>query len=225
MKKTVFLFFYVSVLFSAVWAQSPYEGIVKRNAFDLTAKTFILPPIPTLPLADVYLTGIGRKDKVYTAYMVLKDKTETKFLSLREGEGQHEVKVTKITRDGVSILHKDLPQELTFEQNGFPTIITKAASKSQPKEKGGRSERGRSSDSSKKAVKAPSRPSSPQVVTVPSRRPKIDPKIIEKGLEYLSKTEDSAKREYLLKRLESLQSGQHKTKSDDEWRKSRERGR
>ena len=75
----------------------------------------------------------------------------------------------------------------------------------------------------------------PQVVTVPSRRPKIDPRIIEKGLEYLSKTEDNEKREYLLKRLESLQSGQSKIKSDidsnerrrqyDEWRKSRENGR
>jgi hypothetical protein len=67
------------------------------------------------------------------------------------------------------------------------------------------------------------------VVTVPSRRPKVDPRIIEKGLEYLSKMEDGERKESMLKRIESLQSGQGKIKSDidrnerrrqyDEWRK------
>ena len=125
---------------------------------------------------------------------------------------------------------------LTFKQNSLPSFVAKATTKQNTKEKREeRGERGRSSSSSQRASKAPSRPSEPQVVTVPSRRPKIDPRIIEKGLEYLSKTEDNEKREYLLKRLESLQSGQSKIKSDidsnerrrqyDEWRKSRERGR
>ena len=70
---------------------------------------------------------------------------------------------------------------------------------------------------------------------VPSRRPQIDPRIIEKGLEYISRIDDQEKREYITKRLESLQSGQHKIKSDidqnerrrqyDEWRKRREAGK
>ena len=55
------------------------------------------------------------------------------------------------------------------------------------------------------------------------------------GLENLNKTENNEKKEYLLKRLESLQLGQSKIKSNidtnerrrqyDEWRKSREKGR
>ena len=50
----------------------------------------------------------------------------------------------------------------------------------------------------------------PAVVTVPSRRPKVDPRIIQKGLEYIDKIEDKEKREYILNRLERLQSGQEK---------------
>ena len=60
----------------------------------------------------------------------------------------------------------------------------------------------------KKKRKALRAPSKPQVVTVPSRRSQVDPRIIEKGLEYLSKMEDGEKRDYLLKRMESIQSGE-----------------
>ena len=230
------IFVLLSVL--TVFGENPYHGIVERNGFELTADnpTHILPPISTLFLADVYLTGIARKDKTYTAYMVIKDKTQNKFLGLREGEKKDGVEVMKIMKDTVFISYNGILQELTFKQNSLPSLVTKAATKQKTKDKREEhGERGRSSSSSQRASKAPSRPSEPQVVTVPSRRSQIDRRIIEKGLEYLSKTEDSEKREYLLKRLESLQSGQHKIKSDidtnerrrqyDEWRKSRERGR
>ena len=116
-------------------------------------------------------------------------------------------------KDTVFISYNGILQELTFKQNGLPSFVARATIKPNAKDKREeRGERGRSSSSSQRASKAPSRPSEPQVVTVPSRRSQIDPRIIEKGLEYLSKTEDSEKREYLLKRLESLQSGQHKIK-------------
>ena len=165
-----------------------------------------------------------------------KDKTQNKFLGLGEGEKKDGVEVMKIMKDTVFISYNGILQELTFKQNSLPSLVTKAATKQKTKDKREEhGERGRSSSSSQRASKAPSRPSEPQVVTVPSRRPQIDPRIIEKGLEYLSKTEDNEKREYLLKRLESLQSGQSKIKSDidnnerrrqhDEWRKSREKGR
>ena len=85
--------------------------------------------------------------------------------------------------------------------------------------------------SSKKEDKKPD-PVKAHVVQVPSRKPKVDPRVIEKGLEYLSKMEEGEKRDYLLKRVESLQSGQHQIKSNidqnerrrqyDEWRKRRE---
>ncbi len=240
MKKTVFLFFCVCtgfLSFSTVWAESPYEGIVKRNAFNLTSekRVPVLPPAH-LVLTDVYLTGVARKAKIYTAYMAIKGTTQNKFLGLKEGQQKDGIEVIKITKDTVFISRNGTLQELTFKQNSFPSTVTKISTKSNTKDKREeRGERGRSTSSSQKAAKAPSRALGPQVVTVPSRRPKIDPRIIEKGLEYLSKTEDNEKREYLLKRLESLQSGQSKIKSDidsnerrrqyDEWRKSRENGR
>jgi len=229
----------VFILLSAltVFGESPYDQIAKRNAFDLTEKKLspILPPVH-LVLTDVYLTGIVQKAKIYTAYMAIKGTTQNKFLGLKEGQQKDGIEVIKITKDTVFISRNGILQELTFKQNSLPSTVTKISTKSNTKDKREeRGERGRSTNSSQKAVKAPSRALGPQVVTVPSRRPKVDPRIIEKGLEYLSKTEDKGKREYLLKRLESLQSGQSKIKSDidsnerrrqyDEWRKSRERGR
>ena len=216
MKKTVFLFFCVCagfLSFSTVWGESSYGGIVERNAFDLTSekKIPILPPVFTLPLTDVYLTGIARKDKVYTAYMAIKVKTQNKFLGLREGEKKDGVEVVKIMRDTVLISYNGILQELTFKQNSLPSFVAKATPKQKTKDKREeRGERGRSSSRPQTATNAPSRASGPQVVTVPSRRPKIDPRIIERGLEYLSKTEDNEKREYLLKRLESLQNRENR---------------
>ena len=190
-------FIFLSVL--TVFGENPYHGIIERNGFELTAEkpTQILPPIATLPLTDVYLTGIDRKDKIYTAYMVIKDKTQNKFLGLREGEKKDEVEVMKIMKDTVFISHNGILQELTFKQNSLPSIVTKVSTKSNTKDK---REHGRSSSSSQKAAKAPSRPSSPQVVTVPSRRPQIDPRLLNS-----SGNSDERRRRY------------------DEWRKSRER--
>ena len=167
------VFIFLSVL--TVFGETPYDGIVKRNGFDLTGEkpTQVLPPIATLPLADIYLTGIARKDKIYIAYMVIKDKTQNKFLGLREGGKKDGVEVMKIIKDTVFISYNGILQELTFKQNSFPSLITKNTQDKREE----RRDRGRSSSSSQKAVKAPSRPSGPQVVTVPSRRPKIDSRL------------------------------------------------
>jgi hypothetical protein len=130
--------------------------------------------------------------------MVIKDKTQNKFLGLRVGEEKDGVEVVKIMKDTVFISYNGILQELTFKQNSFPSVVTKVATKPNTKEK--RGERGRSSSSSQRAVKAPSRPSGPQVVTVPSRRPQIDPRLLDS-----SGNSDERRRRY------------------DEWRKSRER--
>jgi hypothetical protein len=193
-------FIFLSVL--TVFGDNPYSGIVERNAFELTAEkpTQVLPPIATLPLTSVYLTGIARKDKIYTAYMAIKDKTQNKFLGLREGEKKDEVEVVKIMRDTVFISYNGVLQELTFKQNSFPSIVTKVAAKPNTKDK--RGERGRSSGSSQRTVKAPSRASGPQVVTVPSRRPQIDPRLLNN-----SGNSDERRRRY------------------DEWRRSREKAK
>ena len=121
------------------------------------------------------------------------------------------------------IVNKGSEQYLTFKANSFPTVVLKVASvKSSSK-----SSKRPSKDVKSTAGALPT--PRPQIVTVPSRRPQIDPRIIEKGLEYLSKTDSDEKREYLLKRLESLQSGQSRIKSNidtnerrrqyDEWKK------
>jgi len=177
----------VFILLSAltVFGESPYNQIAKRNAFDLTEKkpSAILPPVH-LVLTDVYLTGVARKAKIYTAYMAIKGTTQNKFLGLREGQQKDGIEVIKITKDTVFISRNGILQELTFQQNSLPSTVTKISTKSNTKDKREeRGERGRSTDSSQKAVKATSRALGPQVVTVPSRRPKIDPRIIEKGLE------------------------------------------
>ena len=61
-----------------------------------------------------------------------------------------------------------------------------------------------------KSVKAAPPTPKANIVTVPSRRPKIDPRVIQKGLEYIDRIDDKEKREYILQRLERLQSGQEK---------------
>jgi len=211
-----------------------YQSIVKRNAFELTAGQ----PKPTLPLVaeilrpSVFMTGMTRLDGVRKIHLVLRKTGESdKFVSLAMNEKQYGVELKKIYKNSALVSNDGASQLLSFDKNSLPTIIAKAAtrpSKSSEKDRRESSSR-RSSDSSKRASTAPPRPSQPQVVTVPSRRPKADPRIIEKGLEYLSKMEDGERKESLLKRIESLQSGQGKTKSDidrnerrrqyDEWRK------
>ena len=84
----------------------------------------------------------------------------------------------------------------------------------------------------KKSAPAPR----PSVVKVPSRSrsataPQMQ-KLMERGLEYLNKMDDSDRKDYLLKRIESLRTGQSQIKSEidqnerrrqyDEWRKRRD---
>ena len=128
--------------------------------------------------------------------------------------------------DSVLIETNGSNQLLSFKTNGLPTVVTKtsAAKKTSSSSRYSRDKK-EEKKSSPPSVKA-------QVVTVPSRRAKVDPRIIEKGLEYLSRMEEGEKRDYLLKRMESLQSGQRQLKSDidqnerrrqyDEWRKRKE---
>ena len=223
---------------STLFAENPYQVISERNAFNLTVENTqpILPPVSTIlgPDFDIFLTGTATRNQVKNAYFALKFKGELDYhyISLKIGEKQKGIELLEVSKDSVLIVNNDSKQYLTFKINSFPTVVLKVPSVKSPS---------RSSKSSKSSSKdfrkaAPTPPTPrPQIVTVPSRRPQTDPRIIEKGLEYLSKTEDNEKREYLLKRLESLQSGQRKIKSDidgnerrrqyDEWRKSKERGR
>ncbi len=189
-------------------AENPYQTISKRNAFKLTIDSPVvtLPPVASiLPPDPVYLTGITRhhSPKAYLALKVSGSATN-KFLSLSEGEKQDDIRVIKILKKSVFIDNKGTKQHLTFKTHGLPTVILKAPT-IKTSSKGSKS----SSKAIKKSSPVPST-LRPQIVTVPSRRPKIDPSIIKRGLEYLEKVEDKDKKKYILERLERLQSGQEK---------------
>ena len=233
MKKLILFFFAVSV-----YAESnPYDKINKRNAFNLTSEKA---PIPTLPPVteilkpNVYLTGITRLNGVRKAHMVLRRTGQAdKFISITLLNEQEGIELKKISKTSALISNNGQDQLISFENNGLPTIITKAAPPK--KESSSRSSRDRRESSKKEEKKAAPAPAKAHIVQVPSRKPKIDPRVIEKGLEYINRIDDQEKREYIMKRLESLQAGQYKIKSDqdqnerrrqyDEWRKRRDSGK
>ena len=193
---------------------NPYSPITERNAFELTSKepAPILPPIEEILAPNVFLTGITRWKGTNKVHLVLRKAGETdKFVSLGKNERQYNIELKKVLKDSVLIETNGSDKLLSFKTNGLPTIVTKA-----PAAKKTSSSSRYSRD--KKEVKKEEKKSSPsvkaQVVTVPSRRSQVDPRIIEKGLEYLSRMEEGEKRDYLLKRMESLQSGQHQIKSN-----------
>jgi len=210
MKKILLLFLAFGFHAYGETNKNPYLSITERNAFELTDKE----PAPPLPPAEkilppnIFLTGISRWKGTQKVHLVLRKTGEPdKFVSLETNEKQYNIKLKKILRDSALISSDGDDKLLSFENNGLPTIITKAAS-TKKTSSSSRYSRDRREDSSKKDEKKSSpQTAKPQVVTVPSRRSQVDPKIIEKGLEYLSKMEDGEKREYLLKRMESLQSG------------------
>ena len=212
---------------------NPYLKIAERNAFDLTAgqPKPILPPAAEILKPNLYLTGITRFKGVRKVHLVLKRAGEpNKFVSLAINTKQYNIELKKINKNTVLISNNGHNELLSFENNSLPTIISKAAP---PKrESSSKSSRDRKESSKKQEKKSTPAPARPHIVQVPSRRSQIDPRIIEKGLEYLSKTDDQEKREHIVERLESLQSGQHEIKSDmnqnerrrqyDEWKKRRE---
>ena len=227
----------ITILFSVtlVAEENPYSPITTRNAFELTE--MILPPASEVlnlietPKIELFLTGVTRLRGVTKAHLYSKD-LPNKYLSLRAGEQVGPVKVLTVSKDAVKVVNDGTEQVLTFTSNRLKTTVLGVKGKPTVVKKDSRdSSRSRSSkdkESKKPTVTTPRA----SVVKVPSRRPTVDPRIIERGLEYLTKMEDGDRKEYLLKRIESLQSGQHQIKSDidqnerrrqyDEWRKRRD---
>jgi hypothetical protein len=230
MKSLFILLFSVTV----VAAENPYSSISKRNAFELTEG---LPPASEIlnkieiPKIKLFLTGVTRLRGETKAHMYSKD-LPNKYLSLRVGEQSGPVRVLSISRDVVKVVNDGDEETLSFLDNSLPNIFTGTKGKATVVKKDSKESSRSRSSRDRESKKSSSSPSTPNVVTVPSRRSQVDPKIIERSLEYLSKMEDGDKRDYLLKRVESLQSGQHQIKSNidqnerrrqyDEWRKRRE---
>ena len=214
--------------------ENPYSAISNRNAFELTQA---LPPASTIldkietPKIQLFLTGVTRWRGETKAHMYSKD-LPNKYLSLKAGEQSGVVRVLSISKDAVKVVNDGHEETLSFLTNSLPSTVTGTKSKAtvvkKDSKESSRSRSSRDRESKKPTVSTPK----PNVVTVPSRRSTVDPRIIEvlTGLE--ADVRNDNKREALLKRVESLQSGQHQIKSNidqnerrrqyDEWRKRRE---
>ena len=216
----------------SAYAENPYEAITERNAFNLTDKepVPILPPVKKILAPSVFLTGITNIGGIKKVHFVLRKAGDPdKFVSLATNESQYNIELKKILNNSVYISNNGETNLLNFKTNSLPTptMVTKAAPKLMS-----RSSSSKGKDSKKEKKSSPP-PIKAQVVTVPSRISQVDPRIIEKGLEYLSRMEEGEKRDYLLKRMESLQSGQRQLKTDidqnerrrqyDEYRRRRDK--
>ena len=195
------------LLCGSVIADDRYNQIVKRNAFALlneVPKKNTLPPVIIQPPIKLNLTGIITRRGVTNVYLFSKD-IPKKYLTLstrrRTDSG---VTLRSVEKGLVEVDNNGTVELLSFDTHKLPSVVTLPALKATPtvvkkKEK---------KDSKDKSVKITSAVPKPSVVKVPSRVPKVDPRIIQKGLEYIDRIEDKEKREYILERLERLQSGQ-----------------
>ena len=195
------------LLAPALYAQTTrYDQIVERNAFSLLDKPPAKVELPKLlekPPVKLNLTGIITRRGVTSVYLFSKD-IPKRFLTLstkmRTDSG---VTLLSVERGLVEVNNNGVTELLSFETHKLPSVITLPKLNTKPtvvKKK----------DDKNKSVKTTSTIPKANIVTVPSRRPKVDPRIIQKGLEYIDKIEDKEKREYILNRLERLQSGQEK---------------
>ena len=195
------------LLAPALYAQTTrYDQIVERNAFSLLDNPPAKVELPKLlekPPVKLNLTGIITRRGVTSVYLFSKD-IPKRFLTLstkmRTDSG---VTLLSVERGLVEVNNNGVTELLSFETHKLPSVITLPKLNTKPtivKKK----------DDKNKSVKTASTIPKANIVTVPSRRPKVDPRIIQKGLEYIDKIEDKEKREYILNRLERLQSGQEK---------------
>jgi hypothetical protein len=202
MKKLILLFF-VSSLFAQ---ENPYDTIVKRNAFTLLKEVPAKVELPKLleqPPIKLNLTGIIVRRGVTNVYMFSKD-VPKRFLTVstkkRTDSG---VTLLSVEKGLVEVNNNGVIELLSFNTHKLPSTVTLPRLNTKPtvvKKK----------DDKNKSIKTVPSIQKANIVTVPSRRPKIDPKIIQKGLEYIDRIDDKEKREYILQRLESLQGGQEK---------------
>ena len=189
--------------------QRNYDVITDRNAFSLLDKPPAKVEVPKLlekPPIKLNLTGIITRRGVTNVYMFSKD-VPKRFLTLsskrRTDSG---VTLLSVERGLVKVDNNGVTELLSFDTHKLPSIVTLPKLNTKPtiiKKKDDKREL------VKIAAPAPTTPK-PNVITVPSRRPKVDPRIIQKGLEYIDRIDDKEKREYILQRLERLQSGQEK---------------
>ena len=110
---------------------------------------------------------------------------------------------------------------MSFENNGLPTIVKKSPAPTKESSSRSRSLSRDKKDDKKDVSKSTPAPQ-PNIVKVPSRSRKIDPRMqqmLERGLEYVSKIEDPEKRNAILERIEKYQNGEYGSRDSDERKK------
>ena len=195
------------LLCGTVIADDRYNQIVKRNAFALlneVPKKNTLPPVIIQPPIKLNLTGIITRRGVTNVYLFSKDLPKRYLTLSTKRRTDSGVTLRSVEKGLVEVDNNGTVELLSFDTHKIPTVVTLPALKATPtvvkkKEK---------KDSKDKSVKITPAVPRPSVVKVPSRVPTVDPRIIQKGLEYIDRIEDKEKREYILERLERLQSGQ-----------------
>tara|TARA_B100000902_G_C27308287_1_gene916900 strand:+ start:2373 stop:3044 length:672 start_codon:yes stop_codon:yes gene_type:complete len=202
MKKLIPLLFAGSILAQ----ENPYDTIPKRNAFTLLKEVPAKVELPKLlerPPIRLNLTGITARGGVTNVYMFSKDIPKRFLILSSKRRTDSGITLLSVERGLVEVDNNGVTELLSFDTHKLPSTITLPTLNTKPtiiKKKDGKD----------KSVKATPRTPKASVVTVPSRRPKIDPRVIQKGLEYIDRIDDEEKREYILQRLERLQSGQDK---------------
>jgi len=240
LEKRIFVGFVATIMYFhlinyAYPADNPYGEISNRNAFSLLDKPLEQMRVEdyvSVPTMKLYLTGIMNYQNMTNVYLFSKELPK-RFMTLsRQKPSDSGVTLINVSGDLVEVNNNGVNELLSFSTHKLPNIIGPAPVGNRPTII--KKDDKRKSD--KKDYKKPTAQKAPSVIRqVPSRRSQIDPRIIEKSLEYLSKMEEGEKRDHLLKRVESLQSGQYHIKSEidqnerrrqyDEWRKRRERDR
>jgi|TARA_B100000900_G_C20595852_1_gene723367 hypothetical protein len=220
MKKTLLFLFIVTSVYAE---QKPYSQIYKRNAFALLDKSpskVEIPPLLARPTIKLNLTGIIASRGVTNVYLFSKDIPKRYLTLSTEQRTDSGITLLSVAKGLVQINNNGITEMLSFDTHKLPSIITLPALKLTPtviKKK---------DDKKSKDIKTTPTTLKPNIVKVPSRRGAItDPrmqKMMEKGLEYVSKIDDPKKREIMLERIEKFQRGEYDKDIKERMRKYEE---
>ena len=160
-------------------------------------------PPPLQPPVKLHLTGIMKYQGLTNVFLYSKDLPK-RFLTLNHKRPVDSgIELLSVKGSRVKIINNGISENLSFETHRLPTVMGPAPVFNRPTviKKDSKDDKNKNKESKPTAPRA-------SVVKVPSRQPKIDPRILQRGLEYIDRIDDKEKREYILKRLEGLQNGQ-----------------
>ncbi|HAB28882.1 MAG TPA: hypothetical protein DCE27_15210, partial [Xanthomarina gelatinilytica] len=157
------------ILTASVNAENKYDQIHKRNAFALLDKApskVEVRPLLVKPPVKLNLTGIITRRGITNVYLFSKDIPKRYLTLSTKRRTDSGVTLLSVARGLVQVDNNGVTEMLSFDTHKLPSIVTLPALKTTPtiiKKK---------DDKSKEVKVMPQTPKA-NVVTVPSRRPKI----------------------------------------------------